>query len=337
VSGLSRRAFNGAFASALACSVLSPAWATQNRDTRVVLLLSGVITDGGWSQLAYNGLTELQARHGFKTAYAENISLAQMDQVARGYSDDGFDLIIGHGVEFSSALLAVAPDYPGQHYFVTTFLPQAQVPRNIMYVNLDYFSAAYGAGALAALISDKKKAVGIVGGDDDPNQRRIKNAFIAGAERTVPGIRALAIITGDYDNAAKGREAASILIGNGADVIWHSADVTGLGAIQGAVAANVKVLGCYSDQTSLAPNNMATSFQMNLDGMVVTVATEVANNTFAGGTEWHPPVDQIWLQRSGANGDHNPRLVTAEQWKAFLNVWRDLAAGKIDVDAFVNS
>src|ERR1700735_767491 len=80
VSGLSRRAFNGAFASALACSVLSPAWATQNRDTRVVLLLSGVITDGGWSQLAYNGLTELQSRHGFKTAYAENISLAQMDQ-----------------------------------------------------------------------------------------------------------------------------------------------------------------------------------------------------------------------------------------------------------------
>jgi len=30
---------------------------------------------------AYNGLKELKARHGFKTAYAENISLAQMDQV----------------------------------------------------------------------------------------------------------------------------------------------------------------------------------------------------------------------------------------------------------------
>ena len=89
---------------------------------------------------------------------------------------------------------------------------------------------------------NKKQAVGFIGGDDDPNQQRMKKAFIAGAQRTVPGIRALAIITGDYDNAAKGREAASILIGNGADVIWHAADVTGLGAIQGAVAANVKVL-----------------------------------------------------------------------------------------------
>ncbi len=336
MSGISRRAFNGALASALACSVVRPAWAAQRRETKVVLLLSGVITDGGWGQLAYDGLKELDARGGFRTAYAENITLAQMDQVARGYSDDGFDLIIGHGNEFSSALLAVAPDYPRQHYFVTTFLPQAPVPHNIMYVNLGYFDAAYGAGALAALISDKKRAVGLVGGDDDPNQHHMKKAFIAGAERTVPGVRGLAIITGDYDNAAKGREAASILVGNGADVIWHAADVTGLGAIEGAVAANVKVLGCYSDQTYLAPNNMATSFRMNLDGVVVTVATEVADNTFVGGTEWDAPVNQMWLLKSGKNGDHNPRLVTAEQWKAFEKIWSDLAARKIDVEGLAS-
>ncbi len=46
------------------------AWADPSRQTSVALLLSGVITDGGWSQLAYNGLKELQARYGFKTAYA---------------------------------------------------------------------------------------------------------------------------------------------------------------------------------------------------------------------------------------------------------------------------
>jgi len=295
----------------------------------------GVITDGGWSQLAYTGLKELKERHGFKTAYAENISLAQMDQVARGYSDDGFDLIIGHGNEFSSALLEVAPDYPGQHYFVTTFLPQGDVPRNIMYVNMGYFGAAYGAGVLAALISEKKQAIGFIGGDDDPNQQRMKKAFVAGAEKTVPGIRALAIITGDYDNAAKGREAASILIGNGADVIWHAADVTGLGAIQGAVAGNVKVLGCYSDQTELAPNNMATSFEMNLGGMVVTVAQDVAAGAFAGGTEWQPPINQMWLQKCGKNGDFNPRLISADQWNAFQKVWSDIASRKIDVETIV--
>jgi len=333
---VSRRVFNAALASALRWTAVTTAWGDQSRQSSVVLLLSGVITDGGWSQLAYNGLKELQAKYRFKTAYAENISIAQMDQVARGYSDDGFDLIIGHGVEFSSTLLEVAPDYPGQRYFVTTFLPQLQVPRNIMYVNMGYFGAAYGAGVLAALISEKKQAVGFIGGDDDPNQQRMKRAFIAGAQHTIPGIRALAIITGDYDNAAKGREAASILIGNGADVIWHAADVTGLGAIQGALAGNVKILGCYSDQTDLAPNNMATSFVMNLGGMVISVAQDLAAGTFAGGTEWRPPVNQMWLQKSGKNGDYNPKLVSADEWKIFQKTWSDIAARKIDVEALVS-
>ena len=332
---ISRRAFQGALASTFAMSMLPGAWAETKRETRVALLLSGVITDGGWSQLAYNGLKTLQASSGFKTAYAENISIAQMDQVARGYSDDGFDLLIGHGIEFSSTLLEVAPDYPSQHYFVTTFLPQAQVPSNIMYVDMGYFGAAYGAGVLAALISEKKHAVGFIGGDDDPNQNRMKKAFIAGAQQTVPGIRALGIITGDYDNASKGREAASILIGNGADVIWHAADVTGLGAIQGAVAGNIKMLGCYSDQTSLAPNNMATSFEMNLGGMVISVSQEVAAGTFAGGKEWRPPVNQMWLQKCGKNGDYNPRLISADQWSAFQKVWSDIAARKVDIDSLV--
>jgi basic membrane protein A and related proteins len=331
---ISRRAFHGALAASAVCAAL-PAWADRTSRPSVALLMSGVITDGGWAQLAFTGLKELKERRGFKTAYAENITLAEMDQVTRGYSDDGFNLIIGHGNEFSSTFIEVAPDYPSQRYFVTTFIPKHAIPPNIMYVNMGYFGAGFGAGALAALISEKKVAVGYIGGDDDPNQQRIKRAFVAGAQRAVPGIRAMGIITGDYDNASKGREAASILIGNGADVIWHTADITGLGAIQAAVAAKVKVMGCYSDQCGLAPNNMATSFEMNLAGMVTSVAQMVADGTFAGGTEWQPPVNQTWLTTCGKNGKYNPRLITAEQWSAFEKVWTDIASRKIDVDMLV--
>jgi basic membrane protein A len=202
-----------------------------------------------------------------------------------------------------------------------------------MFINLGYFGAAYGAGALAALISEKKQVVGFVGGEDDPTQQRIQRCFIAGAHNTVKGIQGLGIITGDYDNAAKGREAASTLIGNGADVIWHAADVTGLGAIQGAVAGKAKVMGCYSDQTSLAPDNMATSFEMNLGGVVQTVSHAVADRSFSGGTEWKPAVDWMWLLKAGSNGHYNPRLVSAADWAAFQKTWSDLAAGRIEVPA----
>src|ERR1700733_8424451 len=326
VKRLSRRAF-------LAMAAMASRSWSQPRQTSVVLLLTGVITDGGWGQLAFNGLKSLGP--GFKTAYAENIGLAQMQEVVRGYSDDGFDLILGHGFEFSGALLDIAPDYPTQHYFVSSFLPQPKVPPNIMFIDMGYSSAAYGAGALAALISDRKQAVGFVGGEDDPEQQIIQKAFIAGARNTVKGIQGLGIITGDYDNAAKGREPASTLIGNGADVIWHAADVTGLGAIRGAVAGKAKVLGCYSDQTNLAPNNMATSFLMNLEGMVKSAAHSVANRTFVGGTEWRPTVDWMWLLKAGLHGDHNPQLASPQAWTAFRKVWSDLAANRIDIPALI--
>ena len=331
----SRRSFLKSCGAAAAFSSFAATGWANDKPTSVVLLLTGVITDGGWSQLAYEGIEHLQKDPRFRTAYAEDISLAQMQQVVRGYADDGFDLILGHGFEFSSALLDIAPDYPKQHFFVTSFLPQPKVPGNIMFVNMGYFDASYAAGALAALISDHRHAVGFVGGEDDPTQQKMKRAFIAGAQHTVPGIKGLGILTGDYNNAAKGREAASTLVGNGADVIWHAADITGLGAIQGAAAANVKVIGCYSDQTSLAPANMAASFQMNLDYMVTTVAHEVADHRFAGATEWHPTVDRMWLLKAGANGDHNPRLVSASAWSAFQKIWADLAQRRIDVSSIV--
>jgi basic membrane protein A len=325
------------FLQTTALASLAPNLLGQTRQTKVVLLLTGVINDGGWSQLAYDGILQLQRDPRFHATYAEDITIAQTQQVARGYADDGFDLILGHGFEFSSALLDVAPDYPRQDFFVTSFLPAHAIPPNIMFVNMGYFEAAYGAGALAALISTHRRTVGFVGGADDPNQQRMKLAFIAGAQHAVPGIRALGIITGDYDNAAKGREAASTLIGNGADVIWHSADVTGLGVIQGAAQSTqpVKIMGCYSDQTPLAPTRMATSFEMNLAGMVTTIAQSTANHTFAGGTEWRPTVDQMWLLRAGPNGQYNPNLISTAAWSTFQTIWQSLAQNKINVSAAV--
>jgi basic membrane protein A and related proteins len=248
---ISRRSFNLALVSASAVACDANGVFAADKETKVVLLLSGVISDGGWGQLAYEGIKELAAKPGFKTAYAENISQAQIPQVTRGYADDGYDLIIGHGFEFGSALLEIAPDYPKTKFFVSTFQPAPKIPDNIEFVNLAYLDAAYAAGSLAALSSDKKKAVGFVGGGDNPTQQGMMKAFVAAAERTVPGVKGLGIVTGDYNNAAKGKEAAATMIGNGADVIWHAADVTGLGAIQGAVAGHAKVIGCYSDQTKL--------------------------------------------------------------------------------------
>ncbi len=312
---------------------LAPAQAAK--PTQVALLLSGSINDGGWAQLAHQGVAALQKDPAFKAVYVENISQAQIPQTARGYADDGYDLVIGHGYEYGSPLLEIAPDYPKTKFFVSSFIPQPTVPANIEYADLAYFDAAYCAGALAALISPAGKAVGFVGGGDNPTQQRMLKAFVLGAERSVPGLRGVGIVTGDYANAAKGRQAAATMIGNGVDVIWHAANETGLGALQAAQAAKVKALGCYSDQTAVAPDVVGTSFQMELGPMVKTVAETVAASRFLGGKEWKPTVADMWSLRAASHGDRNPALIPAAAWQRFQAVWQDVAARRVDVSSLL--
>jgi len=304
-------------------------------DKRIALIMTGSVNDGGWNQSAYEGLQSLTQMGGFETAYAENVTQAKISQVVQGYADDGYDLIVGHGFEFGSAFVELAPQYADQKFFASTFKPQDSVPDNTRYVDLAYFDAAYAAGALAALISSAGKAVGFVGGGDNPTQQRMMKCFVGGAEATRPGLKANGIVTGDYDNAARGKEAAETMIANGADVIWHAANVTGLGAIQGAVASGAKVIGCYSDQSALAPGKMATSLVLNLGWMVVEVAKTVAAGSFEGGKEWTPKVTEMWSPKSGAESDHDPAVVDDATWTKFTVIWNDLGDKKIDVASLV--
>lgn len=304
-------------------------------ETKVALIMTGSINDGGWNQLAYEGLIKVSKTPGFKTAYVENVSPARIRQVVQGYADDGYALIIGHGYEFGGAFLEIAPDYKKTNFFASTFKPQATFPSNIQYADLGYYDLGYAAGALAALSSASGKAVGFVGGGDNPTQQRWMRTFIAGAKAMQPDIHALGVVTGDYDNASKGRESAQTMIGNGADVIFHAANVTGLGAIQGAVAKDAKVIGCYTDQTQLAAASMVTSFRIKLDDMVVKMALQQQSGKFAGGTEWKPKVHEIWEPLYDGKAGYNGKLLTTAKWNAFQQVWNGLKSGQINVETAV--
>ena len=56
-------------------------WSADN--TRVALIMTGPITDGGWAQLAYEGLVELGEKPGFDVAYAENVSQANIPRSSK--------------------------------------------------------------------------------------------------------------------------------------------------------------------------------------------------------------------------------------------------------------
>ncbi|MDT8872039.1 BMP family ABC transporter substrate-binding protein [Komagataeibacter rhaeticus] len=110
---LSRRLFLGA-------SVLSGlpgvARAAPARVFRVALVMTSSIADGGGT----TWLSWACGRHcddlGVHVAYAENVAQAEITEVTRGYADDGYDLILGHGFQFGSAFIEICQEYPHQQF-----------------------------------------------------------------------------------------------------------------------------------------------------------------------------------------------------------------------------
>ncbi|WP_419906238.1 BMP family protein [Hoeflea sp.] len=299
-------------------------------ETSVALVLPGSIADGGWNAGAYQGLKKLEGSDDFRTAFSENVSQADIPRVVRGYADDGYDLIIGHGFQFGSLFAEISPDYPDQKFFATTSAPGgSEIPSNAMYLDARYPDVAYGAGTLAAHVSKSGNAVGVVGGGDNPITQMMTGIFKASAEAAGDGIKGYAIITGDYNDAAKGREASATMIGNGADVIWHIADITGIGAVEGAASKGATVIGMFADQKELAPDNIAVSFVSNNAGLVEEVAKMVNSGSFEGGKSWVPELTFLWLTSYGSD-QYNKDLISDDAWSQFQRTWNDIGTGKIN-------
>ena len=267
--------------------------ATPARQFRVALVMTSSIADGGWNHLAFLGLRQARDDLGVHVAYAENVAQAEIIEVTRGYADDGYDLILGHGFQFGSAFIEICNEYPRQQFFVTSYAPAGETAANVRFIDLAYYDLAFATGALAALIS-AGGGVAFVGGQDNPAQKRVMQTFQQGARAARPDMLATGIITGDYNNASRGREAAESLVAKGVDVIWHTSDVTGLGVLQGAQVAGIKAIGCYTDQSAMAPAAVATSTVLQLAWMVhAVIADTLAHNAPTSG-EWKPALEQLW-------------------------------------------
>jgi len=297
---------------------------------KVAVLLPGPIADGGWNMLAYQGVVALQADPTYEVVYTESLPVKDFPTTVRGYADDGYQLIIGHGSQFTTVLIEIAPEYPDTKFFVTsTAPPDETIPQNLAFINMIYHYGGYLAGALASLISETH-VVGIVGGADNPIQRSIANAFVQGAEETVEGTTGLMVITGDYNDAARGREAAMTMFGNGVDVLMHWANVTGLGAIMAGVEQGKTVIGVYSDQAGMAPNSFATSLLLDLKNIILLVAQSAKDGTFEGGGNRPTTFKELYRFAYGSQ-EFNANKVSQENADKMHEIMEKILDGEIEV------
>jgi basic membrane protein A and related proteins len=177
----------------------------------------------------------------------------------------------------------------------------------------------YLAGIVAASIS-KSGTIGAVGGTNVPAVVNYWRGYENGAKATNPDIKVLYQETDPnpavgFNDPAKGKTIAGQFLGQGADVIFQIAGLTGQGALEAVCATEgVWGIGVDVDQAVSLPNLskcIVTSAEKKLVDTVKAVVLSVASDTFKAGTVPYNAASEP--QAIGLSAYHdNAALITPE-------------------------
>ncbi|MEU5099418.1 BMP family ABC transporter substrate-binding protein [Streptomyces sp. NPDC020996] len=198
---------------------------------------------------------------------------ADREQRLTDLADAGYNPIIGVGYAYATSMTKVAAKYPKVSFGIVDSVVDA---KNVDSITFTEEQGSYLAGVAAALKS-KKNHVGFIGGVDNPLIKKFEAGFVQGVKDTKPKVKvdtqylSHGSDTSGFASPDKGKEAASGMLDNGADVIYSAAGSSGNGAIE--AVSGVKgawAIGVDSDQYNIPglakyKNSILTSMVKNVD------------------------------------------------------------------------
>jgi basic membrane protein A and related proteins len=268
----------------------------------------GQLEDKSFNQAAYEGGQAAAESTGsdFDVIVTQNIS--DYKQNIQTFIDQGFNVIITVGFLLGTDTTIAAKENPdvtfiGVDQGICVDAEGAPDPTfgcagdaaallpNYQGIVFAEEQAGYLAGIVAASIS-KTGTIGAVGGTNVPAVVAYNAGYVAGAQSVNPDIKTLYQETNPdpakgFNDPATGKAIAQQFIGQGADVLFQIAGLTGQGVLEAACDANIYGIGVDVDQVETLPNLsgcIVTSAEKKLKDTVQAVVESVASGDFQAGT-----------------------------------------------------
>jgi basic membrane protein A and related proteins len=213
----------------------------------------------------------------------DNESDADKIQRLETLAKSGYNPVIGVGFAYAPAVKAAAAKYPKITFGIID--DNNVKAKNVADMVFHEEESSYLAGVAAALTT-KTNTVGFIGGVDVPLIHKFQAGFEQGVKDTKKNVKVKSqYLTqtpaeGGFSSPDKGETAAEGQIGDGADVVYAAAGLSGQGAIKAAAAHKVWAIGVDSDQYNQAAlakykNYILTSALKNVEGAVYDLAKSV--------------------------------------------------------------
>lgn len=264
---------------------------SKARVTRVGIVLSvGGLGDQSFNDSAYKGL--MQAKRLFKNLhvhFSEPRTNADARRDLMHFAREGYDLTIGLGFLMGRALSDVARKYPHRKFAIIDSVVRQ---KNVASLVFQEQEGSYLAGVLAALAT-RTGTVAFLGGMNIPLIRKFEAGFTQGVLDTRPQTKVLVGYVGSspkaFRDAPGGRRLAVAQFGQGADIIFHAAGSSGMGAIKAAQSWNKRhpsieqrryIIGVDSNQDGIAKGSVLTSMIKRVDVAVFEIIKQLLLKRF---------------------------------------------------------
>jgi basic membrane protein A and related proteins len=246
---------------------------------RIAIITDANFSDKGWGESSLNAARYRDQKYNFSIATEDNVPIPDIEMTLRKYCESGYDLIIAHGFQWGEPALQVGQTYPQTKIVVFTGLIEST--NDVASIFPQQQEGAFLLGALAGMMTNTS-VIGFVGGEEYPNVVNIFEGYKQGAEWVNDNITVIGTYLNDWDNPARGREAAISIIRQGADFMFHVADSSGQGVIQAADESGIYALGAVQDQNHLAPDTVLSSFVLDVDKAYDSAVKMVMDGNFTG-------------------------------------------------------
>ncbi|MDJ0599226.1 MAG: BMP family protein [Crocosphaera sp.] len=256
----------------------TPPSTTEEKETtpskeplKVAIVLPGIITDQAWNQTGYEGIKLAEEKLGAEISYVEQVSQADQAETLADFARRGYNLVYAHGGQFDAAIQQVAPQFPDTFFIGVNGAVEGD---NIASLRIDHLQGSYLCGILGALMTKSNQMAYITAQSFQATDEELRG-FELGAKSINPDIKITSSYTGDWNDAAKAKEATLALIASEADVIYQWLDNASPAVLQTAQEQGIYAFGNTVDQLNIAPEAVLTTPVKRLD-LAINYLTELA-------------------------------------------------------------
>ena len=260
---------------------------------KVAMICDSSINDGGWGAACYNAMIAAAEKMGWETEVTDSISQdAYYDSIV-AYCALGYDMVYAPGNQYTDAVLQAAEEYPDVAFALlngAVDTPEKAVNKNVS----SLLPNAQQIGWIAGVMTESGK-LGFIGGMElDTTKGKIAGFEEAAkyvGEKEGKEIELLNVpYANSFSDAPKGKEFATELIAQGADVFFGDASAVDSGAREAIDAANaaageVKIYDIGQPADILGQNECIICSQVtDNSAMIVASMQAVIDGTFGGAT-----------------------------------------------------